>query len=166
MSDRVVVVDTGYGEYDQERTILEEAGYPLEIAENAFTREEKIASAKGAAGIFVRGIRVNGDLLDQLPGLRAIVRYGVGYDNVDVGAATERGVKVANVRGYANHAVSDHALTLIYACLRGLNVARQLVTTQYGELPHSPIPAVKDITLGILGLGNIGGTLAYKARHL
>jgi len=166
MPDRVVIVDTGYSDYDTERQILEGAGYVLDVAEGCADRRSKIDFCKGAVGLLVRGTPLDGTFMDSLPGLRAIVRYGVGYDNIDVDAATDRGIRVANVRGYASHSVSDHALALLFACLRGLLKGHSLVQTHYGALPWTPIMETREATLGIIGLGNIGGTLCQKARCL
>ncbi|MFW6100296.1 MAG: NAD(P)-dependent oxidoreductase, partial [Bacteroidota bacterium] len=89
-----------------------------------------------------------------------------GYDNVDIEAATRHNVKVANVRGYANHSVSDHALALIYACARGLSQGQKLVKQQFAKPPIREIIELHDKTLGIIGLGRIGGTLCQKAQSL
>jgi len=166
MAERVVVMDTGYGEYETEKQIIEQAGYLLDIAEGCSTMEDKISFSKGAVGLLVRGSHIDGNLMDKLPGLRAVVRYGVGYDNIDVEAATDRGIRVANVPGYANHSVSDHALALFFACLRGIVRGDSMVQSQYGALPWTPMLETREMTLGIIGLGNIGGTLCQKAHSL
>ena len=60
--------------------------------------------------------------------LKAVVRYGVGYDNIDIEACSKYGVKVANVQGYANHSVSDHAIALMLSCTRAMwNTKLQLI---------------------------------------
>jgi len=166
VADRVVIVDTGYDDYETERQILEGAGYVLNVAEGCNDRASKMRFCQGAVGLLVRGTPLDGMFMDALPGLRAIVRYGVGYDNIDVDAATDRGIRVANVQGYASHSVSDHALALLFACLRGLLKGHALVQSNYGALPWTPILETHEATLGIIGLGNIGGTLCQKAQGL
>lgn len=164
---RVVVIDTGYESYAYERTLLEEAGYTLDVYEgNKEDRAQKLAWAEGAIGLFVRWTVVDGEFLDALPSLEAIVRYGVGYDNIDVQAATQRGVHVANVQGYASHSVSDHALALMYACARALPLAPQGLYDSFTQPPRTPMFEFRDRTLGIIGLGDIGGTLCRKAAPL
>jgi len=164
---RVVVIDAGYESYDYERAALARLGATFEMFEGGrHDRAGKAAFARGAAGIFVRWTEVDGDFLDAVAGVRAIVRYGVGYDNVDLAAASARHVRVSNVQGYANHSVSDHALALLLACVRGLRIGTAQVRTHYLAPPRPHLPELKDMTLGIVGLGRIGGTLCAKGRHL
>jgi D-3-phosphoglycerate dehydrogenase len=164
---RVVIVDTGYASYDVESAILEEAGAALDAYPGpADSHADKIAFCRGAHGILVRGTVIDGDFLDAVPGLKAVVRYGVGYDNVDVNAASKRGILVANVQGYASHSVSDHALALILACLRGLRPAADHLRSRFGAPAFPYMPELKDMTLGIVGLGRIGGMLCTKTRGL
>ncbi|NIA12498.1 MAG: C-terminal binding protein [Nitrospiraceae bacterium] len=164
---RVVVIDTGYDLYDQEEAWLGEAGASLSVFEGGrHDREAKAAFCRGADGVFVRWTEIDGAFLDMAGGIKALVRYGVGYDNVDIGEATRRGIRVCNVQGYATHSVSDHALALILACLRGLRVGQSQLRSDYGAPPFDMMPELKDLTLGILGLGRIGGALCSKAQSL
>jgi len=167
LGKRVAVLDTGYDSYAAEREALRQADAFLELFEGGrHDRAGKLAFGRGAAGIFVRWTLVDEAFLEGLPGLEAVVRYGVGYDNVDLAAASARGVKVCNVQGYANHSVSDHALALIMASVRGLRQGMQQLRTDYGAPPWESLGELKDMTLGIVGLGRIGGTLCAKARAL
>jgi D-3-phosphoglycerate dehydrogenase / 2-oxoglutarate reductase len=164
---RVCVVDTGYESYAGEQEALSQEGYSFDIFEgDRLDLPAKLAFAKGATGVFVRWSEFDGPAFDQLPGLRCLVRYGIGYDNIDLKAASERGVKVCNVQGYANHTVSDHALAMILACVRNLPDAMRRVRSHYSLAPRTYVPELHELTLGIVGLGRIGGTLCTKARHL
>lgn len=164
---RVVILDRGYGLYRYEQDVVEAAGYALEVyAGDPQDLTAKLAFAQGAQGVLVRGTVVDGAFLDAVPGLKAVVRYGVGYDNIDVAAATARGIRVANVRGYANHSVSDHALALMFACVRALPLGQQLFKSTFGHAPRLDMIEFRYATLGLIGLGQIGGTLARKAGTL
>jgi D-3-phosphoglycerate dehydrogenase / 2-oxoglutarate reductase len=166
---RVVVIDSGYESFAQEEEILGAIGARLDVFPGGrHDRPGKIAFARGAAGLFVRWTEVGEEFMAALPGLRAIVRYGVGYDNIDLPAAKRHGIRVSNVQGYANHSVSDHALALILACTRGLRVGADpaYLRAHYTAAPRKYVPELKDMTLGIIGLGRIGGTLCAKARAL
>jgi D-3-phosphoglycerate dehydrogenase len=168
-SKRVVVIDSGYDSYAQEAGILAALGAALEVFPGErHDRRGKMEFTRGSSGMFVRWTIIDGEFLDAVPGLRAIVRYGVGYENIDLEAAKSRGVRVSNVQGYASHSVSDHALALILACARGFRVGIEtgFLREQYTTAPWKFIPELKDMTLGIVGLGRIGGTLALKARGL
>ncbi|HOZ47661.1 MAG TPA: C-terminal binding protein [Candidatus Hydrogenedentes bacterium] len=164
---RVVVVDTGYASYDQEREILGRSGYSLELfGGDRLDTAGKAAFAYGATGMLVRWTTVDGAFLDTASTLKAIVRYGVGHDNIDLAAAAARGIAVCNVQGYANHSVSDHALALVLACVRNLRSGMAQLRPNYTAAPNAYMPELREMTLGIIGLGRIGGTLCTKARGL
>ncbi len=164
---RIAVLDGGYDDYDLERGILTDGGCQLDAFRGeGDSRSEKIAFAEGAVGVFIRGTVLDEEAFDKMPSVRYVVRYGVGYDNVDLDAATRHGVKVCNVQGYASHSVSDHALALILACTRCLPAGAKCLQERYGAPPDRHMPDLKDMTLGIVGLGRIGSTLCAKARGL
>ena len=163
----VAIIDTGYKTYDYEKKLFPGMGYELQIFEGErMDVPAKRELAKKAEGILVRDTPIGGETFNVAPQLRAVVRYGTGYDNIDVEAATTHGIKVANVQGYGNHSVSDHALALIFACIRGLPTGEKNVLTSFGKPPFPEVFELHDKTLGIIGLGRIGGTLCEKARHL
>jgi D-3-phosphoglycerate dehydrogenase / 2-oxoglutarate reductase len=81
-------------------------------------------------------------------------------------ACTEHGVKVANVQGYANHAVAEHALALMLSCSRGLWDTKKQVATMFASPPVEDIFELHDKTLGIIGLGRIGSEFSRKAASL
>ncbi|MCK5461739.1 MAG: hypothetical protein KAI95_01945 [Bacteroidales bacterium] len=163
----VAIIDTGYKTYDYEKELFAGMGYALQIFEGErLDVPAKRELAKKAEGILVRDTPIGEETFTDAPQLRAVVRYGTGYDNIDVEAATAHGIKVANVQGYGNHSVSDHALALMFACIRGLPTGEKNVLTSFGKPPFPEIFELHDKTLGIIGLGRIGGTLCEKARHL
>ncbi len=164
---KTAILDTGYRSYSVEREVLGAAGYELLLFEgDRGDVSSRIELAGDAEGIFVRWTRVDSAFLERCPSLKAIVRYGAGYENIDLKAATAAGVRVANVGGYGNHAVSDHALSLIYASARGLFQGVSAFTDHFGKPPFERIFELHRKTLGIIGLGRIGGTLARKALPL
>ena len=164
---KIAVIDSGYDSYEHEKRLFEENGFDFEVFQGQrHDRESKVAFAAGAVGILLRWTQVDEAFLLRLPDLKAIVRYGVGYDNVDVGAAQRHGVRVANVQSYANHAVSDHALALLLGCARLLPLGQSSRKQHFGEPPAADVVELADRTLGIIGLGRIGGALCRKARPL
>jgi D-3-phosphoglycerate dehydrogenase len=164
---RVVIVDGGYESYELERAVLGEMGLSMDLFEGDYhDRAGKIAFTKGAVGAFVRWTDVDGEFLDALPTVRAVVRYGTGYDNVDLDAATARGIPVANVPSYANHSVSEHALMLMLACIRFLPLGGADRRETFLKPPREDIMELKDATVGIIGLGRIGGALCRRLAAL
>ncbi|MBN1418688.1 MAG: C-terminal binding protein [Planctomycetes bacterium] len=166
---RIAAIDAGYDSYAQEEEIFAAAGARLEVFPGGrHDRRGKMAFAAGACGLLVRWTVVDEEFLRALPGLRAIVRYGVGHENIDLDAAARLGIRVSNVQGYANHSVSDHALGLMLACARGFRAGTEIrqLRGHYGNAPSAFVPELRETTLGIVGLGRIGGTLCVKARGL
>src|SRR3712207_8361064 len=103
-------------------------------------------------------------VMDELPELRMVGRYGVGYDIVDVEAARERGVWVANVPDYGTEEVAVHALSMALALLRHLPLYdRDVKGGRWHPASTGPLFRLKNLTLGVVGLGRIGGTLARRA---
>jgi D-3-phosphoglycerate dehydrogenase len=167
MTTPIAVIDAGYPDYDQERAILAEAGCSLAVFEGGrHDRAGKLACARGARGLFIRWTVFDDAAFAALPDLRWLVRYGVGYDNIDLAAAGERGVKVCNVQGYASHSVSDHALALMLACLRGLRSGERRLRSHFGAPPREAMAELRELTVGLVGLGRIGGAFARKVAPL
>ena len=124
-------------------------------------------------GADVRGLalgghaRVDAALLDKLPNLQIVANFGVGYDSVDVDAATERGVIVTNSPGVLDDEVADTALALLLMTVRELGQAERYLRAGRWAA-EGPYP-LTDLTvtgrkLGILGLGRIGEAIAKRAE--
>jgi D-3-phosphoglycerate dehydrogenase len=96
------------------------------------------------------------------PALKIIARLGVGLDNIDVAAATARGVVVTNVPDYCVEEVSDHAVGLLLAWARGLVAFDRAVKGGAWAPASARLRRVRDLTVGILGLGRIGACTARK----
>ncbi|NMC38287.1 MAG: C-terminal binding protein [Bacteroidales bacterium] len=162
----IVILDPGYNSYDSEKEIFEKGGFLLRIFHTTEgSQSEKIEFAKKADGILVRHTRIDKTFLSAMNNLKAVVRYGVGYDNIDLESCTRYGVRVANVQGYANQSVSDHAIALMFSCTRALwNPGFQLMN-RFSAPPVVDIFELHDKTLGIIGLGRIGSEFCKKASH-
>ena len=131
-------------------------------------REELLRRAAEAEGLLcMLTDRVDAELLEGCPDLRAIANYAVGTDNVDVAAAAERGIPVGNTPGVLTETTADLAFALILACARGLlgaaddvRAGRWTTWSPEGWLGRD----VHDATLGIVGAGDIGSAVARRAE--
>lgn len=159
-------------EWEQKR--YAEAGVDYRALQLRFASEEEvIANVSDAHMIISDQVVISKAVIDATPELRLVIRHGEGYDNVDLPAATARGVAVANKPAFWSEEVADHALTLILAGRSKLalqqRIARRegLTATQNWRIADAfPIPRIKGLTLGIVGFGKIGRFLAGKARAL
>ena len=164
---KIVILDSGYESYAFEKQLFKDNGYQLEIFPTyEGKKSEKMEFAREAEGILVRHTEIDAGFLSYMKNLKAVVRLGVGFDNINIEACTEFGVKVANVQGYANHSVSDHVLALLFSCSRGLWNTRDQVLNNFARPPVSEVFELHDKTLGIIGLGRIGSELCRKAKPL
>ncbi len=160
----IVILDSGYKSYAFEKELFEKGGFSLKIHPTyKGVQSEKRDFAQNADGILVRHTTIDEAFLSGMKNLKAVVRYGVGYDNVDVEACSQYGVKVANVQGYGNQSVSDHAIALLFSCSRALWDPKFQVLQKFGSPPASDIFELHDKTLGIIGIGRIGSAFCKKA---
>jgi len=163
----IVILDSGYKSYNFEKSLFEGSGFNLKIHPSyKGEKAEKMEFAREAHGILVRHTPIDAEFLSGMKNLKAVVRYGVGYDNIEVDACTRFGVKVANVQGYANHSVSDHALAMLLTCSRGMWDSKKQIITQFAAPPVEDVFELHDKTLGIIGLGRIGSEFSKKAAPL
>ena len=163
---KVVITDYRFPDIDQERRAVEAAGGTL-VAGQAATEEQVAELCRDADGVLNARAPVTRRAIAAMQRCRVIVRYGIGVDTIDVPAATERGIFVANVPDYCLDEVSDHALALL------LMLSRQMVASmalaREDSWPVSKMPPVYRLrgqTCGLLGCGRIGSLLAAKVSAL
>ncbi len=160
---KVLITDFDYADVELERHILEGAGLEL-ITAQCRTEEDVIEAGRGVAALLTQYAPITARVLAELPELRMVGRYGVGYDIVDVEAARERGVWVANVPDYGTEEVAVHALSMALALLRHLPLYdRDVKGGRWHPASTGPLFRLKNLTLGVVGLGRIGGTFARRA---
>ncbi len=163
----VVHVDATESPLELERIAL--AGIDCEIISVAVSSEGEIIEAvKDATVILNDHSPVTQSMIDQLTNCKLIIRYGHGYDTVDVDACTEAGIIVTNIAGSTSEEVSNHALSLLMASARELK-RMDLATTsgRWGEVySRSILNRIFGETVGIVGFGWIGRAMARKCKAL
>ena len=131
---------------------------------------DRIRLAQEAEIVVVGGTPLTREFFTALPRLKGVVRLGIGVDNLDLTAATDLGIAVANVPDFCSEEVAEHALALILAVPRKIALADR--KARRGEwVPGMdalmrPMRRLSGQTLGLIGLGKIGRSLAHKARGL
>jgi D-3-phosphoglycerate dehydrogenase len=162
----VVITDCDHDNVDPERAVLE--GHDVELRVLACRTPEDVAAQAGDADVLINQyVPITGEVLDALPRCRLVVRYGVGVDNVDVTAAAERAVWVANVPDYGRDEVADHTLALALSLLRGVAVLDRSVRDGDWDLAAArPLRRLSTLTWGVVGCGAIGTAVAKRAAGL
>ena len=157
---KVVLIEHGYATTQSERQIIEAAGGEFIDAEQ-FPLNQSLQLCEEADGIFCRRLEVTSEMIQRFRRCKILVRYGVGTDNVD--AATMAGIIVGHVPDYCVDEVSTHALALLLACVRHIVPTHQKM--QRGDWDAhrgQPIYRMEGRTLGLVGFGNIGQSMARK----
>ncbi len=128
-------------------------------------REELERALAGAHALIVRSeTRVTADLLTRGPNLRVIARAGTGVDNIDVHAATRRGIAVMNAPGANTVSAAEHAMGLLLAQARHIPWAAEAMRRGEWDRKRFEGTELRGKTIGIVGLGRIGGHVAQLAR--
>lgn len=146
---------------------LIDAGFIVCRAEGP-TAEAIIAAGIDADALLVQWARITPEILDALPKVRFISRMGIGYDMIDVDAATERGVAVANTAAYCLEEVASHSIAMIMALGRGLFDYDACVRRGKWAATNATPMAVRpsSTTIGVVGFGKIGSIVAKSCAAL
>ena len=161
---KFVITDYGFPNVDAERRIIESAGGEL-AAFHAKTAEEVIEAGKDADVLLAQWAPVSRQVIEALPNLKAVISYGIGVDNVDLEAAKERGVQVANVPDYCIDEVADHTVSLALALSRQLTAIDDRVRRgEWKIVPPKPMPAYREMTFVTVGYGRIARAVLDRVR--
>lgn len=131
------------------------------------SEDELIEHTRAADALCVTSARITRRVIEHLERCKVIVRYGVGFDVVDVDAATERGILVCTMPDFCTDEVANHALMLLLACNRRLiTLHDKLRNGVWGRPQLRRIGPLTGETLGIAGYGRIGRAMARRGRAL
>lgn len=163
---KVVITDWEFENLCYEEQVL---NHP-DIEWKAFqcrTEEEVIQACQGADGIINQYAPITRKVIESLDRCKVITRYGIGLNTIDLDAATEKGICVANAPDYGIDEVSNHALALLMDVARKISFAnKQVKQGKWDFKPLQPIYRLTGLTLGLVGFGNIAQRLAEKVVPL
>lgn len=161
---KIVVTDDRFGSYREEKAVLDEIGAELVVG-NTATEEELISLVRDADGVLVNLALLTACVIREMSQCRIIVRYGVGYDNVDVCAATAKGIAVAHVPDFCSEDVSDHTLALMLSCMRRIVQAAQGVRAGKWNLTQKhEVHRMKGKVFGLIGYGKVARCVHRKLK--
>jgi len=135
------------------RRIVGDAGYELALLEKYADKAQLLAAVADADALIVRSDKVTAEVIDAAPNLKIVVRAGAGYDNVDLAAASARGIVVMNTPGQNSNAVAELAVAMM------IFMARNRFTPGTGS-------EIQGKTLGIHAYGNVGRLVGRKGKAL
>jgi D-3-phosphoglycerate dehydrogenase len=163
----VLLTDRAWPDDMVEREVLTAAGLSLVTGPaaptDAATIDALVAEHQPAA-ILTCWAEVSAAAIESSAALQVIARMGVGLDNIDVAAATSRGVLVTNVPDYCVEEVSDHAVGLVLAWTRGLVAANREVRAGRWGPAGAQLRRLSNLTCGVIGFGRIGRRTTEKLR--
>ena len=160
----IAITDSPFPSLDPAKKALARLDPEYRMAKSA-SAEDILAVARGADAVLVTYAKLSGQLLRQLKQCKAIGRFGLGVDNIDLPAAKELGIAVNYVPDYCLREVSDHAMALLLALARKVPFANKLVQSGRWEVPPIvPLRRLEGQVLGLIGFGNIPRALAPKAK--
>jgi D-3-phosphoglycerate dehydrogenase len=148
--------------------LLREAGIELD-ERHGLTGSALQEALQACDGVIVRSAtKITGELLENPGKLRAVVRAGVGVDNIDVAAATRKGIVVMNTPGGNTVSTAEHTITLLLALARHIPAADVHVRSHPKKWEREKFVGTQlaGKTLGVLGLGRIGREVARRAAGL
>lgn len=172
MSNKIKVVVTDYIEdnLDWEKEQLAKQGIEFEAHQLKFKPEAEIVEKiKDADVIVVNMVKFDEALVSRLPKCKLLIRHGIGYDNVDVGACTRHGIQFAYQPDYCMVDVAEHTIAMLFACARKVVWSRRTLdeSSARGQWDFSgifPLHRMEGKTLGIVGFGRIGSRVHGKLK--
>ena len=159
---KVVLTDSIFPNQDIERQEVESAGGTFVLSKGG-TEDEIIEAAHDADAIVTTYAEVTRRVIEATTNCKIIVRTGIGFNNIDLNAATEKGIYVCNVPDYCFDEVADHTLALALALSRKVVLFdRKVKKNQWTHDGARPIFGLRGQTWGMLGFGNIPRNLLTK----
>lgn len=161
----IVVTDHAFGGVAHETALAERVGARLSVHQ-CVSEDETRRAVSGADIVFVNFAPITRAVLEAMPAHAVVIRYGIGYDNVDIDAARELGVRVCNVPDYGVDTVADHTVACLLALLRKTGPFTQALRStpwlKAGDL--GPIRGFAETTVGLIGTGRIGRAVAARLQ--
>ncbi|WP_029089329.1 C-terminal binding protein [Brevibacterium album] len=165
---RVVITDQTFPDLAEEKRIAAETCAELIVREDVVAEAEVAALTAGADVVMLAYAQITDAVLAGLAPGATVIRYGIGYETIDFEAATRHGVRVCNVPDYGADTVADHTVTLALTVLRRVTEHHAALTgSEDGWVTTAglgPVPAVSDVTCGLVGTGQIGRRVAARLR--
>ncbi|MEC9488833.1 MAG: C-terminal binding protein [Halanaerobium sp.] len=164
MAHKVIIADYEYDQIDNEKRICQENGLEL-VACQCRCEDDVIEKAKDADAILNQYSPITRRVIESLENCKVIATYSIGLDKIDVQAATENGICVANVPDYCVEEVSNHTMAMILSLHRKLGVMdRAVKSNNWSYKVAKPIIRLSEKTIGLVALGKISKLVVKKMK--
>jgi D-3-phosphoglycerate dehydrogenase len=146
--------------------VLRAEGIEVDVFPPGLSGDESAARAARCEVAIIGLTPFRAEQVKRLQSTRLLIRAGIGYDLIDVGAASEAGILVANVPDYCVDEVADHTLSLLLAAWRRLGYMTRLVTEHGWSINEllPPVHRIRGTRLGVVGFGRIGRAVSWRAE--
>ena len=160
----IAVADSVFPSLDPAKAALSRLNPTFRVSKSG-NADDILEVARDADAILVTYAKITREIITQLTNCKAIGRFGLGVDNIDLAAAKEKNIAVNYVPDYCIREVSDHAMTLLLSLIRKIPLSNKLVQGGRWEMPAVvPIRRMEGTVLGLWGFGNIPRLVAPKAK--
>jgi D-3-phosphoglycerate dehydrogenase len=160
----IAVTDSVFPSLDPAKAALARINPTFRMSKSV-NADDILAVARDADAILVTYAKLTRDIITQLTKCKAIGRFGLGVDNIDLPAAKEKGIAVNYVPDYCIREVSDHTMALLLSLIRKIPLSNKLVQSGRWEMPAVvPIRRIEGTVLGLVGFGHIPRLVAPKAQ--
>jgi D-3-phosphoglycerate dehydrogenase len=162
---QALITDADFPSLDLELKVFADAGLRVQTAQ-CRTEDDVVAAAQNCDALLLQYAPITQRVVEALPRLGIVSRFGAGFDTIDTAACARHGVWVANSPDYGVGEVATHALAMTLALLRHLAIYdRDVRAGRWHYLSPGSIRRTGNLTAGILGLGRIGKRFAHLARN-
>jgi D-3-phosphoglycerate dehydrogenase len=160
----IAITDSVFPSLDPAKAALARLN-PTYRMSKSVNADDIVAVAKDADAVLVTYAKLTRDVLTQFTRCKAIGRFGLGVDNIDLPTAKEKGIAVNYVPDYCIREVSDHAMALLLSLIRKVPLSNKLVQSGRWEMPAVvPIRRIEGTVLGLIGFGHIPRLVAPRAQ--
>ena len=163
---KVVVLCGDLNSYQYEIDALKQIPDAELVFSSAVAEDDVIADIRDAEVVLFTATKINERVINSLEKCKLIIRYGIGYDNVDLEAAAKRGIYVCNAPNYGIQDVAEHALALIFATAKKIVPMHERARAGLWGPGMPPFIRLAGKTIGFVGFGNIGKALCKMTNGL
>jgi D-3-phosphoglycerate dehydrogenase len=160
----IAVTDSVFPTLDPAKAALARLNPTYRMAKSA-SADDILAVGRDADALLITYAKITRDIIAELTNCKAIGRFGLGVDNIDLPAAKEKGIAVNYVPDYCIREVSDHTMALLLSLIRKVPLSNKLVQEGRWEMPAVvPIRRIEGTVLGLVGFGHIPRLVAPRAQ--